>query len=308
MADVESIDRRIIAALKREGRHSYASLAKELHIHAATIARRVEKMLVGEVIDIKAVLNPFKLGYNAHAFIALDIDLTKVDRVAARLVNNHNISLVVTTFGRYAMLLLADFPTWEMLQDYITRELPRIEGINKADAFPVIENKKLYNPLFKNDGTGGPASIDETDKTIIEELEKNGRASYAELAAKLGVSLATVSRRVARLQAENIIRISAIRNPVRLGYLANAYIVLRADLSKVDAICAALAVHHEVHMIMTLMSGFEILAGIHLQNPERLYRFIVKEIAGIDGVTGNETFICAEIRKRSYPLFDFDGE
>ena len=72
-------------------------------------------------------------------------------------------------------------------------------------------------------------------------------------------------------------------------------------------ICASLAVHHEVHMIMTLMSGFEILAGIHLQNPERLYKFIVSEIAGIDGVSSTETFICAEIRKRSYPLFDFDG-
>jgi Lrp/AsnC family transcriptional regulator for asnA, asnC and gidA len=306
---MDTLDNRIIAALKRDGRYSNATLAKELNTSTATIARRINKMLREDTIEIKAVLNPFKVAYNAHALIALDINLTLADRVAARLVNNPNISLVATTFGRYAMLLLADFPAWEMLQAYITGELPGIEGIKKIDAFPVIENKKLYNPLFNNDGNAGlPAPIDEIDKIIIEELEKNGRASYAGLADKLGISLATVSRRVARLYEQNIIKISAIRNPVRLGYLANAYIFLRADLNKVHSICAALATHREVHMMMTLMSGFEILAGIHLKSPEELYRFIAEEVAVIKGVMNIETFVCAEIKKRSYPLFDLETE
>jgi Lrp/AsnC family transcriptional regulator for asnA, asnC and gidA len=306
---IDKINRQIIAALKRDGRCSYAGLAKELGINAATVAKRIENMIQEDVISIRAVLNPFKLGYNAHALITLDIDLTKVDQVCAHLVNDHNISLVVTTFGRFDVILLADYPTWEMLQDYITKELPKVEGINKIDAFPIIENKKVYNPLFKyNPSINKPASIDEIDKTIIEELERNGRLNYAELARKLGTSLATVSRRVARLKEEDIIKIAAIRNPSVLGYLANAYVVLRADLNKVNAICTELEAYPEVHLIMTLMSGFEILAGIHLQNPEMLYKFIVEKIAEIDGVSNIETFICAEIRKRSYPLFELDGE
>jgi DNA-binding Lrp family transcriptional regulator len=305
----DNINRKIIAALKKDGRISFVSLAKELDITSATVTRHVDKMLRENLISIKAVLNPLKLGYNAHAFIALDLNLTKVDDLAERLVNIPNISLVVTTFGRYAMLILADFPAWEELQDYITRVLPRVEGINKIDAFPVVENKKLYNPLFKDDGVNEPpASIDKTDKIIIEELEKNGRVSFAELAQPLGISLATVSRRVARLQEENILKISAIRNPAMLGYLANAYVVLRADLNKVGAICRLLAAYHEVHMIMTLMSGFEIIAGIHLQSPEMLYRFIADKIAPIEGVFSIETFISAEIKKRSYPLFDLEDE
>ncbi len=117
-----------------------------------------------------------------------------------------------------------------------------------------------------------------------------------------------MSRRVARLKEEEIIKISAIRNPSQMGYLANAYVVIHADLNQVNKICSELAVHPEVHLIMTLMSGFEILVGIHLPNPEMLYRFIVEKIAKIYGVSNIETFICAEIRKRSYPLFDFDSE
>jgi DNA-binding Lrp family transcriptional regulator len=306
---MDNIDLQIIAALKNDGRYSYARLAKELGLNVATVTRRIDKMIQDDVISIKAVLNPFKLGYNARSLIALDINLTRVDQVCEQLVSNHNVSLVVSTFGRFDVILLADFPTWEMMQDYITKKLPYIEGVNKIDAFPVMENKKLYNPLFKNDsGSGGPALIDEIDKTLIVELEKDGRSNFAELAKKLGISPATVSRRIARLKEENIMKISVIRNPAKLGYLANAYMVLRADLNKINDICARLAVYPGVHMIMTLMSGFEIMAGIHLRNPEMLYQFIVEEIAKIDGVLNVETFICAEIRKRSYPLFEFDIE
>jgi DNA-binding Lrp family transcriptional regulator len=305
---IDLINSRIIEALKSDGRYSYASLAKDLHINAATVAKRIDKMIQEDVISIRAVLNPFKLGYNAHALITLDIDLTRVDQVCNQFVNNHNISLVVTTFGRFDVILLADFPTLEMLQDYITKELPKNMGINKIDTFPVIDNKKIYNPLFEYDpALTKPASIDEVDQTIIEGLEKNGRYNYAELSRELGISLATVSRRVARLKEENVIKISAIRNPSMLGYLANAYIVLRADLNKVNTICDKLKVYPQVHLLMTLMSGFEILAGIHLQNPEMLYKFIVEKIAKIDGVSNIETFICAEIKKRSFPLFELDS-
>jgi DNA-binding Lrp family transcriptional regulator len=306
---IDAINHKIIAALKSDGRYSYAGLSKQLGINVATVTKRIDKMLREDVISIRAVLNPFKLGYNAHALITLDIDLTKVDQVCTQFVNNHNISLVVTTFGRFDVILLADFFSWEMLQNYITKEIPKLEGINKVDAFPIIDNKKIYNPLFKYDSNiNKPLSIDEIDQTIIEELEKNGRLNYAELARKLGISLATVSRRVSRLKKEDIIKITAIHNPSKLGYLANAYIVLRADLNKVNAICGELEAYPEVHLIMTLMSGFEILAGIHLQSPEMLYRFIVEIIAKIDGVSNIETFICAEIRKRSHPLFELDNE
>jgi DNA-binding Lrp family transcriptional regulator len=306
---IDNINHRIISALKSDGRYSYAALARELGVNVATVAKRIDKMLQEGTITIRAVLNPFKLGYNAHALITLDIDLNKVDQICTQLVSNHNLSLVVTTFGRFDVLLLADFVNLQMLQDFITGDLPRIEGIIKIDAFPVIENKKLYNPMFKYDPTVTESvSIDETDRTIIEDLERNGRKNYAELAAKLGISLATVSRRVARLKDEDIIKISAIRNPSQMGYLANAYAVIRADLNKVNAICAELAADPEVHLIMTLMSDFEILAGIHLANPEMLYRFVIDRIAKIEGVSNIETFICAEIRKRSYPLFDFENE
>jgi len=113
---IDSINRRIIAALKSDGRYSCAALARDLGINVATVVKRIDAMLENGVISVRAVLNPFKLGYNVHALITLDTDLTKVDQVCAHFVNNPNISLAVTTFGRFDVLLLADFPAWENLQ------------------------------------------------------------------------------------------------------------------------------------------------------------------------------------------------
>lgn len=306
---MDILNQKIIDLLKREGRCSDAKIAKELSVNVATIAKRINKMQQEEIFSIKTVLNPFKFGFNAHAFITLDIKLSKIDQTCMHLTNNPNISLLATIFGRYDVLIIADFPTWELLQEFITKELPKIEGINKIDTFPIIEIKKIYSGLFKYDSyTDIPPQIDNVDLAIIKELGENGRMSYSELANRLNISLTTVSRRVAHLQKEEIIKITAMRNPSKLGYLANAYGVLHADLNKVNTICANLSVYPEVHLIMTLMSGFEILFGMHFPNPEIMYKFIVDKVAQIDGVLNIETFVCAETRKRSYALFEPEKE
>jgi len=306
---IDILDQKIIELLKQDGRYSNARLAKELGVNVATISKHIDKMLEEDIISIKAVLNPFKFGFNAHAFITMNIKLPKIDQVCTQLTNNPNISLLATIFGRYDVLLIADFPTWEMLQDFITKELPRIEGISKIDTFPIIEIKKIYSGLFKYDSDiNTPPRTDKVDLSIIKELEENGRLSYVDLANKLNISLTTVSRRVAYLKKEEIIQITAIRNPSKWGYLANAYSVLHVDLSKVNVICANLSAYPEIHLIMTLMSGFEILLGMHFHSPEVMYEFIVDKIAQIDGVSNIETFICAETRKRAYALFEPEKE
>jgi DNA-binding Lrp family transcriptional regulator len=302
---IDNPDQKIINLLKRDGRYSQAKIAKELGMNVATIAKHIDRMMNEDIISIKTVLNPFKFGFNAHAFITLDIKLSEIDRACAQLINNPNISLLATIFGRFDVLAIADFPTWEMLQEFISGELPNIEGIDKIDTFPIIDIKKIYNGLFKYDSCmDTPPHVDEIDLKIIKELSEDGRISYIDLANKANVSLTTVSRRVARLKNEEIIKITAIRNPLKWGYFANAYSVLRADSNKTSAICAALTGYPEIHLIMTLMNAFEILLGMHFPNPEIMYEFIIDKIARIDGVLNIETFVCAETKKRSYALFE----
>lgn len=47
--------------------------------------------------------------------------------------------------------------------------------------------------------------MDSTDEKIIEELKNDGRASFTEIAEKVGVSEGTVRNRVQRLQEQDVI-------------------------------------------------------------------------------------------------------
>lgn len=290
----------IIETLKKDGRHSYARLARELGVNVATVAKRIDAMLAEDIIAFKAVPNPYKMGYQAHAFITLSVDMARVDDVCSRLVNNLNVSLVVTSFGRYDILLIADFYSLEELQAFSKNELPQIDGVKQINTFLISEIKKRYDGIFQSEPGAAAPVIDAVDQRLIEELQKDGRASYKELADMTGISLATVSRRVNHLIRENIIKINAIPNPSRLGYASDVFVALDAEPTKIDSICTALANHPEVHLVMTVMTGFDILIGAHLSTPEMLYNLIKEEIATIDGVSIMETFVRAEIKKRYY--------
>ena len=71
--------------------------------------------------------------------------------------------------------------------------------------------------------------ISKTDKKIILELQEKGRASYAELASKLGISVSTVATRTEKLISSRVIEIRAIPNPYKMGLQANALIAIKAE-------------------------------------------------------------------------------
>src|SRR5258707_15334407 len=60
--------------------------------------------------------------------------------------------------------------------------------------------------------------VDEIDRRIIEALQRNGRESFRRIAARLGVSEATVRARYARLTSEGILQVVGVTNPLGLGF------------------------------------------------------------------------------------------
>ncbi|MEV3872764.1 Lrp/AsnC family transcriptional regulator [Streptomyces sp. NPDC049906] len=71
-------------------------------------------------------------------------------------------------------------------------------------------------------------SLDETDMRILEALQQDGRASYAELARTVSMSASAVTERVRRLEEGGVIRgYSVVVDPERLGLGILAFVRLR---------------------------------------------------------------------------------
>ena len=78
-----------------------------------------------------------------------------------------------------------------------------------------------------------PFVADSTDRTILAELQRDGRQSIAELARTVHMSNSAVAERVRRLEEVGVITgYRAVVDPERLGYGILAYLRLRYPSSQ----------------------------------------------------------------------------
>jgi Lrp/AsnC family transcriptional regulator, regulator for asnA, asnC and gidA len=297
---VDSTDRKIIKALTRDARLSNAQLARELDIAVSTVARRIDALLRENIISIKALPNPYKMGCKASAVIGLDVDLRKVDIICSRLVENSHLSLVVTTFGRFDMLVIADYKDHSLLTHFIKQDLLSIDGVHRAEPYFVTEVSKRYSGMFSDDAaSNSEIVIDDIDQRLCEELGKNGRIAYSKLADDMDISIATVSRRIASLVKQNMIKITAVPNPAKFGFLAIGCVFLHTDFTQTDSIASQLVQNPDIHLVMKITNTFDIFFITHFPSPAELYLYLKTKIATIGGVSNMETFVISEIVKLS---------
>ena len=84
---IDSIDASIIELLQRDGRLSNTDIARELDVSEATVRGRIKRLIDDEVIQIVAVSNPLRLGFEITGDLYITVDMKKMDNVIAELKN-----------------------------------------------------------------------------------------------------------------------------------------------------------------------------------------------------------------------------
>src|SRR5680860_1565616 len=75
----------------------------------------------------------------------------------------------------------------------------------------------------------GAAVLDEVSKSIVEQLQQDGRRSYASIGKAVGLSEAAVRQRVQRLTEAGIMQIVAVTDPLLLGFGRQAMVGVHVD-------------------------------------------------------------------------------
>jgi DNA-binding Lrp family transcriptional regulator len=295
---INGLDRKLILALQRDGRASHVELSRQLGVHVSTIAKKMKSLEEQEIIKVRALPNPAKMGYTAHAILAIQADKDKIESVCSSLNSYFNVNLIVTTFGRFDILSTAAFPTWNEMLNFVIEELSKIEGILNFDIYFVRKvMKRSYLPV---DDNIIPVKIDETDRQIIEKLTQDGRYTSYHLASELGISLPTCTRRLAFLIQEKVIEVRAVPYMSKIESVANAFMLLKVRQNKFKYVCASLSSSKGVFLLMTLYNSFDIMIGLNADSQEELHRLINNEVLALVGVVSSETIFRGEIKKRYY--------
>ena len=141
--------------------------------------------------------------------------------------------------------------------------------------------------------------LDETNKLIIEQLQRDGRMSYAALAKVVGLSEAAVRQRVQRLIDNGVMQVVAVTDPLELGFSRQALIGVRAT-GDLEPVADALVAMDEVDYVVVAAGSFDILVEVVAESDEHLLEIVSKRIRAIPQVLSTETFVYLKLRKQTY--------
>jgi Lrp/AsnC family transcriptional regulator, regulator for asnA, asnC and gidA len=143
------------------------------------------------------------------------------------------------------------------------------------------------------------AVLDDVSKAIIEQLQADGRRSYAAIGKVVGLSEAAVRQRVQRLIDAGVMQVVAVTDPLELGFARQAMVGIRVN-GPMEPVADALADLDEVDYVVITAGVYDVLVEVVCESDEHLLEVISDKIRRISGVDATETFMYLKLRKQTY--------
>jgi Lrp/AsnC family transcriptional regulator, regulator for asnA, asnC and gidA len=142
-------------------------------------------------------------------------------------------------------------------------------------------------------------TLDDTNKLIIEHLQRDGRMSYATLAKTIGLSEAAVRQRVQRLLDNGLMQIVAVTDPLTLGFARQAMVGLRVN-GDLRTIADKIAEVPEVDYVVICAGRYDLLVELVCTDDEHLLDILNEKVRTVEGVSAADTFMYLRLAKQTY--------
>src|SRR5580692_10803549 len=157
-------------------------------------------------------------------------------------------------------------------------------------------NRSAGSSAREPDGTR--IVLDDLSKQIIEQLQQDGRRSYAPSGKAVGLSEAAVRQRVQRLIDVGAMQIVAVTDPMTLGFPRQTMVGIRCG-GDLERVAGHLAGMEEIDYVVITAGSFDILIEVVCEDDDQLLE-ILGRIRAIPSVTTTETFVYLKLCKQTY--------
>ncbi len=145
----------------------------------------------------------------------------------------------------------------------------------------------------------GHVVLDDVSKAIIEQLQQDGRRSYAAIGKVVGLSEAAVRQRVQRLTESGVMQVVAVTDPLQLGFARQAMVGVRAR-GELEKVAEALSDLEEVDYVVITAGTYDILVEVVAESDDHLLELISHKIRTVPNVESTETFMYLKLQKQTY--------
>ena len=295
---IDALDLKILNDLLKDGRKSFADIAKDCGTTKGVIARRFKQMEVKGIIVGATIQNSIEC-YNKKliAVIYLMIEEGKTDKVLEFLKGFPQITQIFPSKGGSRIIFWVVLGDTEEFEN-IRQRLLNAQFVVRLDSqffFGVRnhpENLSVFGSNPKMKDCNVPAlkiKISDIDKQLIEKLAIDGRMTFSQIAKELGATTETISRRYERLKDSGLIRVVIRIDPRKIGYVAFSSFSIKLARADIN-ILNELSEITDITQIQRTSGNFDYWMIVMLRDLESLLA-IQDKIRAIQGVAKMESAI-----------------
>jgi DNA-binding Lrp family transcriptional regulator len=336
----DELDLRLLRALEVDARASFSRIAAVLRVSDQTVARRLKRLRTEGQVRVVAVRDHARLGQEAW-MLRLRCTPESAGEISRALARRSDTAWIALTSGGTEVVCMTKARTRGEHEELLLGKLPRTPRILEIQAHQLLhrfyggpqgwlsksdtltaEEVAMLHPRYGAEGAGadgggsdgggaqgggaqGPALIAPEDEALVTALERDGRASFAELQKLTGRSESALRRRLDQLLASGALYIDTQFDSERLGHRNAALLWITAAPSALASVGRALATHPEVAFASASAGPCNILAVILNRDTEALYTYLTEKLGGLEGVQHVE---CTPVLRRVKQLTYEEGQ
>ena len=142
--------------------------------------------------------------------------------------------------------------------------------------------------------------MDEVDRNIANLIQSNGKASSAEIAHAVGVSVSTANERVRRLFSSGVVKEwRAVLDSKRLGANLCALVLLDMDYDGEEETTKILKSFTEIQEIHHISGAHSYMLKIRVADTDALQKFLRDKVKPLRSITATESIIVLETLKET---------
>jgi Lrp/AsnC family leucine-responsive transcriptional regulator len=149
--------------------------------------------------------------------------------------------------------------------------------------------------------------IDDVDRAIVEQLRVNGRATNQQIANSLGLTAATVSARIRRMEEADKLRVVAVSDFSAHGYNVLMEVAIEVDGRPASEVATELAEFPEVFAAHLVTGRYDIDMLVVLRDIGDLPHLLLDKFSKVRGIRSMVPAIAVDVIKYKFDVAPIDA-
>jgi DNA-binding Lrp family transcriptional regulator len=147
---LDDLDLAIIRELQKDARSSFLNVSKKVGASEGTVRNRMKLAAKKQIIHLKVVVDPQKLGFDLNCVMGFEISRNKLEEIAALLASFPNVYFLSSCTGIFDLIAILFFRNTGDFDEFMRERIGKIPDIIRTQTF--VNMKVIKKPWIEDNG------------------------------------------------------------------------------------------------------------------------------------------------------------